>query len=161
VHVLFIGFNYETRSRTALAKINPTNGEISLFKGNMHLWNSDEILQGISHEFNHAFTLSALNNPKTETEKRFRKEIVDIYLQLKNNTAFKNAYGFTKIEEFVAELTTNPVFRYSLRFSEPSMWDRIINSIKKLFNIKINYKESENNINLINKGFEEILNFIP
>jgi hypothetical protein len=41
------------------------------------------------------------------------------------------------------------------------MWDRIINSIKKLFNIKINYKESENNINLINKGFEEILNFIP
>jgi hypothetical protein len=34
----FIGFNYETRSRTALAKINPTNGEISLFKGNLLLF---------------------------------------------------------------------------------------------------------------------------
>jgi hypothetical protein len=96
------------------------------------------------HELVHAFTLTAMINPKTEIEKNFVKEISAIY------KAFKEKYkdkidpknglyrGFADEREFVAEFFTNPKFRELFK-EEPKKtnpFTAIINFIKKLANLK-------------------------
>lgn len=108
----------------------------------------------LAHEYMHAFTVKSIVNPKTENEKKFSKEINDIYKNVKSDTKYPKEYGFTNIYEFISELATNSGFVKKIKENDRSLFQKIIDAIKRLFGIKTNDK-------IIDDGIESILDFLP
>lgn len=103
----------------------------------------------ILHELVHAYTMSAIINPKTEAEIEFKKQITKIYDSVKNSSMINN-YGLTDIFEFMAEILSNPKFVNELAKSRPTLFTKIINALRKLLGLssldiegKYSYNEDE------------------
>lgn len=113
------------------ADYNPSTGEIRV--NAMNLTTAEEVRHYVQHELTHAFSVGVIRNPQTQEEKDFVMNMNRIYSDvLKANLKKDNLpYGFTKVEEFIAELASNPQFRQQLRGT--SIWSRIIRAIRKLF----------------------------
>jgi hypothetical protein len=158
--IKFNGVENFSWTKTALARFNPNEGIIALNKNAKNIWSETEILEGIVHEYIHAYTVKALESRKTVEEKQFYNDIISIFQELKNNTINKKAYGFTNIKEFVSEILSNSEFRNSLKQEKIGIFKKIINAVLNLFGIKTN-NISDRNLKNIEKAFDVILNFIP
>jgi len=140
---------------------HPVSGAVALSMSGVKRASVQEIIHVLTHEYVHAFTANALVKPevttKTDEETEFTNKIELIYNQLKNISTNKDDYGFTNKLEFVAEIMSNPVFVTNLKKNQEgkSLWNKIINAIKKLLGIK------SKNVKLINKAINDILEFIP
>lgn len=96
-----------------------------------------QILKTFLHEYVHAFSIKALAQRKTPEDIAFYQDVKGIYDDLKSKTSYPEEYGFTNIYEFVSEILSNAKFVEKLK-SDGSIWQRIIDAIKKLFGIKDN-----------------------
>ena len=76
---------------------------------------NSKLIRDLIHESMHAYTIKALNEPKTEQEKAFKAEMEKAYNSyLKKFPTLVSNYGFKNIEEFVSEVVSNPHFRAAL-----------------------------------------------
>ena len=148
-------------SKTIAGMYRKTTGDIYLNNNSTSRWTKEEYLQTIIHEYIHAFTINALENPQTQEEKEFEKKIYNIFLELRKDSYFEDEYGFTNTKEFVSELLTNPDFRDKALHVRKNILDNIIDLIKELLGIKIKAKYSTKNEKLLETGFKTTLNFIP
>ena len=121
----------------------------------------------LTHELQHAATLAAVYNPKTEAQKQLSETIHKAYKQyialykdkLRDKTNIKDYYGFTNPGEFIVAFMGNPAFRDFLKSNNESksLFQTIIDAIKKFFNITHNVNSNNPN-NLVT--VEEIQNSI-
>ena len=88
----------------------------------------------------------------------FRKEITTIYEDLKDNAVLQGQQGVTNVQEFVAELA-NPIFRGLLQQidkentqQKTTLWDRIKNAFRKLFNIHTSSQYYNRSMNALDKA---------
>ena len=97
------------------------------------------------HEVLHDVTFKALNNPQTFNEKMFSnlmnqefakfKELYDVY----NKTVQEEPYGFYDVDEFTAELMTNPEFRNiltKLEYNNKNLLQKIAYLIRQLLGLE-------------------------
>lgn len=94
--------------------------------------------EDVLHEVVHAATLRVLNTPSSEltpAQTAAVKQLEGMYNQIKNNPAFKDEYGQTDLEEFVAEVYTNPGLRDKLDgIGKPvSLLKRMWNAVLRMF----------------------------
>ena len=94
------------------------------------------------HEMIHAISTYALKTEDSKLSKPlqdFKKELRQLFSELKDNPALKGERGIVNEREFIAELA-NPIFREKLQSidknKKKSLWQRIIDVFKKLFGIK-------------------------
>ena len=100
------------------------------------------------HEIIHAFTVSALNNPKTPAEIEFANTIKKVYDAYKGSK-MNNSYGLTDQYEFVAEIMSNPKFVNELAQLKPSLLDKVLSAIRKLLGVTTTHKNKNSEINSI------------
>lgn len=94
------------------------------------------------HEMIHAISTYALKTEDSKLSKPlqdFKKELRQLFSELKDNPALKGERGVVNEREFIAELA-NPIFRGKLQSidknKKKSLWQRIIDAFKKLFGIQ-------------------------
>jgi len=120
-----------------LGRYYNNNGRVELnayFTNNLTIAKED-FYAAIVHEYVHAFTLSALDNPTTAEEIEFSKQIEVAYNAYKR-TSDSELYGFTNHYEFVAELMSNENFFRSLGTKNQSILQKITNAIKQFLGLK-------------------------
>ena len=87
------------------------------------------------HEVTHAATLEAIRNPDTAVKRAAVKELQRIMVHAKKELEGAKHYGFTNLEEFVAEAFSNPVFQHDLynikTGPKVSLWSRVVNAVLK------------------------------
>ena len=105
--------------------------------------NNERKANVILHETIHAICNYALSDVikdenKSQTLLDFKNDITQIYDTVKSNKTLEGELGITNVKEFVAELS-NPLFREKLQKIEDnnktSLWQRIIDALKKLLNL--------------------------
>ena len=105
--------------------------------------NNERKANVILHETIHAICNYALSDVikdenKSQTVLDFKNDITQIYDTVKFNKTLEGELGITNVKEFVAELS-NPLFREKLQKIEDnnktSLWQRIIDALKKLLNL--------------------------
>jgi len=137
------------------------SGPLGIITGDGNIFLDDDIhkhgrkdmAEVLVHEYMHAFTLKATSSPKTTQENEFNKRINSIYDKLKKDTDYPSEYGFTNIDEFVSEISSNPDFVNKLRNNNKSLFKQIIDAIKWLLGL-------ENNSSLVDDAIYSILKFI-
>ena len=101
--------------------------------------NSQEIVQSFIHEVVHAIVVKAIKNPQTFEEKQLRDLLVKAYNQYKDlaetNSNGDKSYGFESIDEFVAEIYSNPEFQNELKTIEKSFWSKFVDELRRLINL--------------------------
>lgn len=89
----------------------------------------------VLHEVTHAATIEAIRNPDTAVKRAAVKELQRIMDYAKKSLPGVRHYGFTNLEEFVAEAFSNPVFQrdlYNIKTGpKVSLWSRIVNAVLK------------------------------
>ena len=94
---------------------DPNSNTIFIAKDFRTKQSEEKFIRDILHELAHVYTLGALNNPRTFPEVEFRDRITAIYENILDTfPLLPDAYGFTNVEEFVAEFLSNPYFRLTL-----------------------------------------------
>lgn len=156
-----VNFSIQEESGMWLGKFYPNEGaiEINVRKSLLDRTSKEAYAEAIIHEYVHAFTISALNNPKTDSEIQFAKDIDSAYKAFKR-TSDSSLYGFTNQYEFVAELMSNPRFVEQLGAKNPSIFNKIITAIKNLLGINSNSdveKLIRNTSNFINNSTPELI----
>ena len=100
-------------------------------------FNTERFVQDLIHEAVHAYTISALTNPRTPEEIKFRQEIEKYLGEYRRLfPRLQHHYGFKNIEEFVSEYLSNPYFREDLQEAEKNkkertFIERIVGGIKR------------------------------
>jgi len=120
---------------------DPKTNTVYIAKSTFTPTDNKFLAREIIHETIHAFTLSILNNPRNAEEVKFVQELEGYFGRYKTyHPELQDYYGFTNVEEFVAEFLSNPYFREQLQITESQktpqagvisqMW----NSIKSFLN---------------------------
>lgn len=99
--------------------------------------------QTVMHEFAHAATHWAINNPKklNEQQKKSLDNLNTLFRYAKRNTKNPEHNAYTNLHEFVAEAFSNPEFQKELRQMKSAMgsnmsaWSKFIQTVAKLFGI--------------------------
>jgi len=101
------------------------------------------------HETGHASLAQAINNPNLQITKDFFKFFSDIKTQM------GDAYGGQNLQEFVAELVSNPEFQALLKqIKAPrskTMWQTIMDSIAKFFGFRKEQSAYDKGLDFIDK----------
>lgn len=112
------------------------------------------------HETIHALTVYALADSTKNWKnmgqlQQFRKEMNDIYEEVKGRKELEGTYGITSVREFVAELA-NPVFRHKLQSldGKKSLWTRILDAIRSFFGIANDSTYYNRAMNTLDKMFD-------
>ena len=113
---------FQTDKEASVIKINP-NGKSS---------SEQEFRTVLLHEINHAYSTAVLQNPTTETEVNFARNLerlrIEAEKKLGKSDATSNKY------EFIATLASSPEFRNSLK--KGGFWQRILRFFRKLLGQK-------------------------
>lgn len=128
-------------------------GRFEQFRANGHdpSW---PVVHTFLHEALHAASLGALDR-----NGRLRVKMHSLLVHARNSvygTETAKRYGFTNVDEFVAEAFTNPHFQNILRkieSNEKSLWRRIVDTIKEFLGLGA----SENVLDVIMSHADEIL----
>jgi len=101
------------------------------------------------HETGHASLAQALNDPNLQITKDFFKFFSDIKTQM------GDAYGGQNLQEFVAELVSNPEFQALLKQikapQSKTMWQTIMDSIAKFFGFRKEQSAYDKGLDFIDK----------
>lgn len=119
---------------------DPSTNTVYIGKTLSSKFGDKELVRDLIHEAVHAYTISAINNPRTTQELQFKNEMVKLYEGYKNTFKIvQNWYGLQNVEEFVAEFVSNPYFRENLKDAEEgttrnqNFFLRAITSIRNFF----------------------------
>ena len=92
----------------------------------------------VAHEFVHALTSYAIDNPTPEQKPTIDK-LNKLYQHVKKELgANKNIYGLTNLDEFIAEANSNVAFQYQLakiKYKNETAWGAFTKMISKLLGI--------------------------
>lgn len=111
--------------RASVIKINPF----------VRVSTDSEMRHILAHEIEHAFTVAVLQNPATELQMNFNRNIERL-----REDALKRLGEMKGTEdrfEFIAELASNPEFRNKLKGTD--LWSRLLRAFRKLFGMKDSY----------------------
>lgn len=109
---LQIVINDKTLDPVDKSYYNPRTNTIYIAKDAYVAQSLENLIKDLLHEAAHAYTLSALNNPTTQEERRFKQAMERLFTKYKEAVIHPDfSYGFTNVEEFVAEFMSNPAFR--------------------------------------------------
>jgi len=93
------------------------------------------------HEIVHSVTVMAYKKAKTTSEIELKNTIDEAFKYYKENTNLSGLYGFTNVNEFMAELYSNPVFQAEIKRIDESkksnIFDRIITAIRRLLGLPV------------------------
>lgn len=137
--------------------------KIVISKEALERLNSEEIIQSFIHEVVHAITIKSLKSPQTFEEKEvkeFFEKAFDQYKYLASQRSNKKeSYGFTNVEEFIAELYSNPEFQNEIKEVE-GFWKELKDVIRRLLGLTKTLKNDEliDAVLLINKVEEYVEN---
>ena len=119
---------------------DPSTNTVYIGKTLSSKFGDKELVRDLIHEAVHAYTISAINNPKTTQELQFKNEMVKLYETYRDTFKLvQNWYGLQNVEEFVAEFVSNPYFRENLKDAEEgttrnqNFFLRAITSIRNFF----------------------------
>lgn len=97
--------------------------------------NKQEIVQSFLHEVVHAVVIKSIKNPQTFEEKQALIFFEKAFEQYKETSSVKSnkkeSYGFTDIDEFIAEIFSNPDFQNELKEIQ-GFWNELKNVIRRL-----------------------------
>lgn len=96
------------------------------------------------HEVVHSVTMNVAKNPKTIEQEQLRNFIYEAFSYYKENTRNPDLYGFTDIEEFMAEAMTNPSFQADMKTTDDrlivkegkNLWENFIALIRRVFGLR-------------------------
>ena len=93
----------------------------------------------VAHEFTHALTVNAINNPTAEQKPTIDK-LQKLYEHVKNqlDPTGKKLYGLRNLKEFVAEANSNVSFQYQLakiKYKNETAWGAFTKLIANLLGI--------------------------
>ena len=109
---LQIVINDKTLDPVDKSYYNPKTNTIYIAKDAYVSQSLENLIKDLLHESAHAYTLSALNNPTTPEEKRFKEAMERLFEKYSQAVLHPDfSYGFKNVEEFVAEFMSNPNFR--------------------------------------------------
>jgi|LakMenE01Jun11ns_1017448.scaffolds.fasta_scaffold9959681_42 hypothetical protein len=104
---------------------DPKSNTIYIGKTITSDFNKESFARELIHEAVHAYTISALTNPVTAEENRFRQEMERYISEYKSKfPRLQQQYGFKNVEEFVSEYLSNPYFRNDLQEAERTSKDK-------------------------------------
>jgi hypothetical protein len=95
--------------------------------------------EDLLHEAVHAATLAALRaDPKTLSpeQRNARAELERLYAAAQKNPAFAREYGKVNIEEFAAEVMSNPQARAAIDTQPPGWWARFKDALLRLIGVR-------------------------
>lgn len=131
----------------AVMVFDPTNNHIYTSNEILKKYSTTVILESFIHEISHSTTVKAYIEANSPEQRAFKQFIDDAFEQFKflaekreNN---KLSYGFTNPLEFIAEIYSNPAFRNELELLEQGFFDKLINFIRRLFNLPKTIKNNE------------------
>jgi hypothetical protein len=109
---LQIVINDKTLDPVDKSYYNPRTNTIYIAKDAYVSQSLENLIKDLLHESSHAYTLSALNNPTTPEERRFKEAMEGLFKKYREAVLHPEfSYGFKNVEEFVAEFMSNPNFR--------------------------------------------------
>lgn len=97
-----------------------------------------DIVSSFLHEVAHELSIKAVLNPETMAEKSFNEFITKAFEQyeyLGKGLNKSNSYGFTNIQEFVAELYSNDKFQEEIKDLDKNFWQRFITELRRLLGL--------------------------
>jgi len=119
---------------------DPATNTVYIGKTLSSKFGDKELVRDLIHEAVHAYTISAINNPRTTQELQFKNEMVKLYEIYKDTfKLLQNWYGLQNVEEFAAEFLSNPYFRDGLKEAEEgttrnqNFFLRTLTSIRNFF----------------------------
>lgn len=125
-----------------------------------------KLIADVIHEAAHSYTISAIVNPQTPEEVKFRDSMQAVYDDIKDLfTEPAIPYGMTNLEEFVSEYMSNPTFRSSIQqlddtLKKPQGWmGTILQALRTLFRNIFNLPVVNYGTKLDN-AIEEYLNYL-
>lgn len=127
-----------------------------------HSLNSGKKAEIILHELIHAVTSYALGTDDNALSKpllEFKRNLNQLFLELRHNPALREEYGVTNVKDFIAELA-NPIFRQKIQSIDngrrKSFWQRIVDAFKRLFGIQSSSPYYTRMINTLDKDLSNI-----
>lgn len=133
------------------------------------LSNIEAFIEAFTHEFFHAITSKALEQPSTEVEKQFKKDIENLFdLVIEESSdeyKYKYRYAFQGADEFMSIFMSNKEFAETFK---PNTINRIkeylINLFKVLLGIKVTSSYGPNIYNkvhnIVNEFVDKQSNFV-
>jgi len=145
-HLSNLKLRYNNVDETTAGLYDPDTNRIIIPYSSIETLSFERVIQTFMHEVAHAISHKALKNPETFEEKEFKSFIEKAFEQHKfiaNERGTANEYyGFTTIDEFVAEIFVNESFQNQLK-KNTSFWKELINVIRRLFNLPKSLKNDE------------------
>lgn len=86
----------------------------------------------LHHELIHAYSVGVLQNPQTEQEKEFNRNVERVVSLLQ--TKYGDDYSVSDKYEFIAELASNKEFRDKIKGDD--LWNRILRLFRNLLGMK-------------------------
>lgn len=135
---------------------DPDTNKIVISEEALSKLNSQETVQSFIHEVVHAIIHNILKNPQTFEQKELVQFFKDAFEQHKQialeRGGLKSTYGFENLDEFVAEIFSNPDFQNELK-QNTSFWQELKDVIRRIFGLVKSLKNNEliDSILLINK----------
>lgn len=127
---------YSTLDPDVAAQYDSETNTITLNDGNLVTGNVFLTLSTLLHEVAHSTTVGIVKNPKNKTEENFISTIQNLIDQFQK---VDDSYGFTSVEEFIAEVYSNPEFAARLKElmtgKNKSLWSRVVEAIRRVFNL--------------------------
>jgi hypothetical protein len=127
---------------------DPKSNTIYIGKTVTSDFNTERFTQELIHEAVHAYTVSALTNPRTSEEINFRQGMEKYMNEYRNKfPRLQRHYGFKNVEEFVSEYLSNPYFREDLLQAESTSRDksfigRVVSDIKRFLSKALGLQDS-------------------
>jgi hypothetical protein len=143
---------------------DPKSNTIYIAKSIASNFDTQRFAQELIHEAVHAYTISALTNPTTVEEVKFRQEMEQYMTEYtKNYPKLQHGYGFKNVEEFVSEYLSNPYFREELQDAEATAKDkgfisRVVGAIKRFLKQRLNLGETL--FNKVDQTIEEYFDYL-
>lgn len=107
-------------------------------KSSLSNFSNIDIVSSFLHEIAHELSLKAVLNPETMAEKSFNEFITKAFEQYKylgKNLNESNSYGFTNVQEFIAELYSNGKFQEEIKNLDKNFWQKFITEIRRLLGL--------------------------
>lgn len=127
---------------------------IEVSKDRLDRVNTKEAVVAFLHEVVHGQTVQAIaKDPKDRTFAE--QELVDIvqnFMKVHKDSPLAQKYGFTNEFEFVAEFYANPEFRDEVKLTSDRWWNKILDAVRRLFDLPKNRQYQE--------LFDTIINFV-
>lgn len=101
----------------------------------------DRAIQTFLHELVHSLTVNAVRNPVTMEQKMLKDYIFIAFTEYKERSDNQELYGFTRPEEFISEIFSNPIFIEEIKHLDRksgvrnTIWDKIVDFVRTMLGL--------------------------